>query len=145
MNLQMSDIDSDEPLIHYSRLLFCHTVNVKSIYTFFIISNLFILISRNKPHPTELYVGITDTQWPIVYTPEYNIGFLGLEKLHPFDAGKWGKVYEFLKGTIHVKFFVECGVVNYSILYNFFLYIHVQMYLIIQFLLCDDDNCRRKH
>jgi hypothetical protein len=35
-----------------------------------------------------------------VYTPEYNIGFLGLEKLHPFDAGKWGKIYEFLKGTL---------------------------------------------
>ncbi|CAC5403504.1 HDAC11 [Mytilus coruscus] len=46
---------------------------------------------------TELYIKIADTQWPIIYTPEYNIGFLGLEKLHPFDAGKWGKVYEFLK------------------------------------------------
>lgn len=40
---------------------------------------------------------ISERQWPIVYTSEYNIGFLGLEKLHPFDAGKWGKVFEFLK------------------------------------------------
>jgi hypothetical protein len=23
---------------------------------------------------------------------------MGLEKLHPFDAGKWGKVINFLKG-----------------------------------------------
>lgn len=36
--------------------------------------------------------------WPIVYSPRYNITFLGLEKLHPFDAGKWGKVINFLKG-----------------------------------------------
>ncbi|KAH9504753.1 Histone deacetylase 11 [Bulinus truncatus] len=36
-------------------------------------------------------------QWPIIYSSEYNIGFCGLEKLHPFDAGKWGKIFEFLK------------------------------------------------
>jgi len=47
---------------------------------------------------TGLYVPVRPTQWPIVYRPEYNIGFLGLEKLHPFDAGKWGRVFEFLKG-----------------------------------------------
>lgn len=55
------------------------------------------LNESSTPHSTELYIKITDVQWPIVYTPEYNIGFLGLEKLHPFDAGKWGKVFEFLK------------------------------------------------
>ncbi|XP_011419318.3 histone deacetylase 11 isoform X2 [Magallana gigas] len=48
-------------------------------------------------HETSLYQEIRPTQWPIIYSPEYNIGFLGLEKLHPFDAGKWGKVYGFLK------------------------------------------------
>lgn len=48
-------------------------------------------------HETSLYQDIKPTQWPIIYSPEYNIGFLGLEKLHPFDAGKWGKVYGFLK------------------------------------------------
>ncbi|KAG2483195.1 hypothetical protein HYH03_017930 [Edaphochlamys debaryana] len=31
-------------------------------------------------------------QRPIVYHPRYNISFFGLEKLHPFDAGKFGKV-----------------------------------------------------
>ncbi|XP_045164224.2 histone deacetylase 11-like isoform X2 [Mercenaria mercenaria] len=46
---------------------------------------------------TKLYVKVLPTQWPIVYGHEYNIGFLGLERLHPFDAGKWGKVYGFLK------------------------------------------------
>ncbi|KXJ10690.1 histone deacetylase 11 [Exaiptasia diaphana] len=46
---------------------------------------------------THLYVEINASQWPIVYSPSYNIGFLGLEKLHPFDSGKWGRVFEFLK------------------------------------------------
>ncbi|XP_021264988.1 histone deacetylase 11 isoform X2 [Numida meleagris] len=49
------------------------------------------------PHRTELYEGVPPTCWPIVYSPDYNITFMGLEKLHPFDAGKWGKVINFLK------------------------------------------------
>jgi hypothetical protein len=31
---------------------------------------------------------------PIVYHPQYNIGFWGMENLHPFDAKKYGKVYD---------------------------------------------------
>ncbi|KAM6475833.1 histone deacetylase 11 isoform 1-T1 [Liasis olivaceus] len=50
-----------------------------------------------RPHRTELYQDTPSTCWPIVYSPDYNITFLGLEKLHPFDAGKWGKVINFLK------------------------------------------------
>ena len=37
-------------------------------------------------------------QWPIIYSPSYNISFLGMEKIHPFDSGKWAKVYQFLVG-----------------------------------------------
>ncbi|XP_053155421.1 histone deacetylase 11 isoform X3 [Hemicordylus capensis] len=48
-------------------------------------------------HKTELYHDIPPKCWPIVYSPDYNITFMGLEKLHPFDAGKWGKVINFLK------------------------------------------------
>ena len=55
-------------------------------------------VDKTITHKTELYVPIKNTQWPIIYRPEYNIGFLGLERLHPFDAGKWGRVYSFLKG-----------------------------------------------
>lgn len=44
-----------------------------------------------------LFVQVQDHQWPIVYRKEYNIGFLGLQKLHPFDSGKWGKIFQFLK------------------------------------------------
>ncbi|KAJ8301577.1 hypothetical protein KUTeg_020564 [Tegillarca granosa] len=54
--------------------------------------------SKDKEeHKTQLYLEVKKTQWPIIYSAEYNIGFLGLEKLHPFDAGKWGRVYAFLK------------------------------------------------
>ncbi|XP_041315079.1 histone deacetylase 11 isoform X2 [Pyrgilauda ruficollis] len=49
------------------------------------------------PHRTELYEEPPLGCWPIVYSPDYNITFMGLEKLHPFDAGKWGKVINFLK------------------------------------------------
>ncbi|XP_061863964.1 histone deacetylase 11 isoform X3 [Colius striatus] len=49
------------------------------------------------PHRTELYEAPPPACWPIVYSPDYNITFMGLEKLHPFDAGKWGKVINFLK------------------------------------------------
>ncbi|XP_052287071.1 histone deacetylase 11-like isoform X2 [Dreissena polymorpha] len=55
-------------------------------------------ISTKVSKPTHrLYVDVKPTQWPIVYTPEYNIGFLGLERLHPFDSGKWGRVVNILK------------------------------------------------
>ncbi|KAK0152814.1 Histone deacetylase 11 [Merluccius polli] len=50
-----------------------------------------------RPHNTELYVDVPRTRLPIVYHPAYNITFMGIEKLHPFDAGKWGKVVGFLK------------------------------------------------
>ncbi|KAM9098902.1 histone deacetylase 11 isoform X1 [Sarcophilus harrisii] len=49
------------------------------------------------PHDTKLYQEVSKTCWPIIYSPRYNITFMGLEKLHPFDAGKWGKVVHFLK------------------------------------------------
>ncbi|XP_077539377.1 histone deacetylase 11 isoform X7 [Haemaphysalis longicornis] len=34
---------------------------------------------------------------PVVYSSAYNISFYGLEKVHPFDAGKWGKVFDGLR------------------------------------------------
>ncbi|XP_077308317.1 histone deacetylase 11 isoform X2 [Lithobates pipiens] len=49
------------------------------------------------PHATQLYKDFPATCWPIVYSSNYNITFIGLEKLHPFDSGKWGKVINFLR------------------------------------------------
>lgn len=57
--------------------------------------------SFHSSHQTELYAEVPASCLPIVYSPEYNITFMGLEKLHPFDAGKWGKVIRFLKGVQH--------------------------------------------
>jgi histone deacetylase 11 len=33
----------------------------------------------------------------IVYSPHYNIGFFGLERLHPFDSRKYGRVWRSLR------------------------------------------------
>ncbi|XP_023016022.2 histone deacetylase 11 isoform X1 [Leptinotarsa decemlineata] len=46
---------------------------------------------------TNLYLNINKEQWPIVYRKEYNVNFMGLEKLHPFDARKWKNIYKILK------------------------------------------------
>ena len=48
---------------------------------------------------------ITRDRIPIVYRPEYGVRFLGLQKLHPFDAAKGGNIYRLLK-TISV--FTTC-------------------------------------
>lgn len=50
---------------------------------------------------SKLYFDIDSDQWPIVYRNEYNVHFLGLEKLHPFDAQKWGNVFR-------VSFYLMC-------------------------------------
>ena len=55
---------------------------------------------RERVRKSKLFVAVEAHQWPIVYSPHYNISFLGFEKLHPFDSGKWGKVYNFLKGKM---------------------------------------------
>ncbi len=36
---------------------------------------------------------------PIAYASDYNIGFLGLERFHPFDSKKFGKVVQNLEGV----------------------------------------------
>nr|BAW19565.1 histone deacetylase 11 [Gnatocerus cornutus] len=48
---------------------------------------------------TTLYQEIRSDQWPIVYRPEYNVRFVGLERLHPFDAGKWGHIFKYIKSA----------------------------------------------
>ena len=36
------------------------------------------------------------THFPIIYTEDYNIGLMGMQKLHPFDSEKYRKVYKHL-------------------------------------------------
>lgn len=58
--------------------------------------------SRKSPE-FRLYLKLKPEQWPIVYHPTYNIGFLGLEKLHPFDSKKWGNVFRHLQASEMLK------------------------------------------
>lgn len=39
---------------------------------------------------------------PIIYSDKYNIRFFGLEKRHPFDAAKYGKVYRYLTEELSI-------------------------------------------
>ena len=48
----------------------------------------------------DVYRNITENQWPIVYSSSYNIGFMRMERLHPFDSGKWGRVFGMLRGML---------------------------------------------
>jgi histone deacetylase 11 len=43
---------------------------------------------------------LTEEKLPIVYSDKYNISFNGLEKLHPFDSKKYGRVFEMLSERI---------------------------------------------
>lgn len=42
-------------------------------------------------------MNIKSDQWPIVYRSEYNVRFMGLEIMHPFDAKKWANIFNYLK------------------------------------------------
>ncbi|XP_075869363.1 histone deacetylase 11 isoform X1 [Nelusetta ayraudi] len=64
---------------------------------------------KGSAHRSELLADIPRRFVPIVYHPDYNISFMGLEKLHPFDAGKWGKVIHFLREE---KFITDGSIVE---------------------------------
>lgn len=36
------------------------------------------------------------TKLPIIYRDEYNISFMGFQRLHPFDSEKFGRIYRYL-------------------------------------------------
>lgn len=46
---------------------------------------------------------ISDAKLPIVYRDAYNITFMGIEKLHPFDSTKFRKVKSGLEKAGLVK------------------------------------------
>ena len=39
---------------------------------------------------------------PIIYSNHYDIGLLGIEKLHPFDTKKYGKIYRYLVNKLNI-------------------------------------------
>ncbi|GFS60503.1 histone deacetylase 11 [Trichonephila inaurata madagascariensis] len=51
----------------------------------------------------DVYFDIKPDQLPIIYSSNYNIRFMGLQKLHPFDSEKWEKVHNILLGAGIIK------------------------------------------
>ncbi|KAF4352850.1 hypothetical protein F8388_014405 [Cannabis sativa] len=45
---------------------------------------------------SKLYFDVPISKVPLIYSSKYDISFLGIEKLHPFDSAKWGRICGFL-------------------------------------------------
>ncbi|GKV00159.1 hypothetical protein SLEP1_g12899 [Rubroshorea leprosula] len=53
-------------------------------------------LRRDRILSSKLYFDVPLSKVPVIYSPSYDIAFLGIEKLHPFDSKKWGRVCQFL-------------------------------------------------
>ncbi|KAJ7958344.1 Histone deacetylase [Quillaja saponaria] len=58
---------------------------------------------------SKLYFDVPITKVPLIYSDSYDIAFLGIEKLHPFDSSKWGRIcrYLILDGALEKNCIVE--------------------------------------
>ncbi|RWR77607.1 histone deacetylase 2 isoform X1 [Cinnamomum micranthum f. kanehirae] len=67
-------------------------------------------LRRNRILSSKLYLDVSPSKVvPLIYSASYDISFLGLEKLHPFDSLKWGRICRFLitKGILDKNSIVE--------------------------------------
>ncbi|MED6144357.1 histone deacetylase [Stylosanthes scabra] len=66
-------------------------------------------VRRNRIFSSKLYFDVPRSKVPIIYSESYDISFLGIEKMHPFDSSKWGRVCKFLVsiGVLDKKCIVE--------------------------------------
>ncbi|XP_010493861.1 PREDICTED: histone deacetylase 2 [Camelina sativa] len=66
-------------------------------------------LRRERILNSKLYFDVPLSKVSIIYSSAYNIFFLGIEKLHPFDSTKWGRVCKFLvsDGFLEEKSIVE--------------------------------------
>ncbi|MED6195796.1 histone deacetylase [Stylosanthes scabra] len=55
-----------------------------------------VQLQRNRIFSSKLYFDVPPSKVPIIYSESYDISFLGIEKMHPFDSSKWGRVCKFL-------------------------------------------------
>lgn len=105
----------------------------KNIYIDIDLGTLFYLVSGEDQR--KVYIPLKNNDpiiesidWitsPLFYSKEYDISFAGLEKLHPFDSHKWGRVISFLKE----KGFVSYNTVHREISDKQLLFVHTQEYL----------------
>ncbi|OAY54095.1 histone deacetylase 2 [Manihot esculenta] len=66
-------------------------------------------LRRNRILSSKLYFDVLPSKVPLIYSSAYDISFLGIEKLHPFDSSKWGRVCRFLivDGVLNKNSIVE--------------------------------------
>ncbi|CAK7352992.1 unnamed protein product [Dovyalis caffra] len=66
-------------------------------------------LRRNRILSSKLYFDVPLLKVPLIYSTAYDISFLGMEKLHPFDSSKWGRICQFLimDGVLDKKSIVE--------------------------------------
>ncbi|KAF5748313.1 histone deacetylase 2 isoform X1 [Tripterygium wilfordii] len=53
-------------------------------------------LRRNRILSSKLYLDVAPSKIPVIYSSVYDISFLGIEKMHPFDSSKWGRICQFL-------------------------------------------------
>ncbi|XP_022638219.1 histone deacetylase 2 isoform X1 [Vigna radiata var. radiata] len=53
-------------------------------------------LRRKRILSSKLYFDVSPSKVPLIYSESYDISFLGIEKLHPFDSSKWGRICRFL-------------------------------------------------
>ncbi|KVH95080.1 Histone deacetylase domain-containing protein, partial [Cynara cardunculus var. scolymus] len=53
-------------------------------------------LRQNRILSSKLYFDVPLYKAPVIYSTSYDIAFLGIEKLHPFDSSKWGRICQFL-------------------------------------------------
>ncbi|XP_061374720.1 histone deacetylase 2 isoform X1 [Gastrolobium bilobum] len=65
--------------------------------------------ARNRILSSKLYFDVPPSKVPLIYSESYDIAFMGIEKLHPFDSSKWGRICRFLVsfGVLDRKCIVE--------------------------------------
>jgi histone deacetylase 11 len=66
-------------------------------------------LRRERILNSKLYFDVPLSKVSIIYSSSYDISFMGIEKLHPFDSSKWGRVCKFLvsDGFLEEKAIVE--------------------------------------
>ncbi|CAL9231629.1 unnamed protein product [Arabidopsis halleri] len=66
-------------------------------------------LRRERILNSKLYFDVPLSKVSIIYSSAYDISFMGIEKLHPFDSSKWGRVCKFLvsDGFLEEKAIIE--------------------------------------
>ncbi|KAK9699771.1 hypothetical protein RND81_08G195100 [Saponaria officinalis] len=66
-------------------------------------------VRSNRILSSKLYFDVPSSKVSLIYSPSYDISFLGLEKMHPFDSSKWGRICQFLasEGILDKKCIVD--------------------------------------